>query len=47
MENHSKYGRNIFFHNNEELFVSQFIAAELTWKEKGLTAFSSIGIQTI
>lgn len=36
MENHSKYGRNIFFHNDEELFVSQFIAAELTWKEKGL-----------
>jgi DUF1680 family protein len=37
MENHSKYGRNIFFHNDEELYVSQFIAAELTWKEKGLT----------
>ncbi|MCK4343863.1 MAG: glycoside hydrolase family 127 protein [Bacteroidales bacterium] len=36
MENHSKYGRNIFFHNDEELFVSQFIAAELTWKEKDL-----------
>ncbi len=36
MENHSKYGRNIFFYNDEELFVSQFIAAELTWKEKGL-----------
>ncbi len=36
MENHSKYGRNIFFHNDEELFVSQFIAAELTWKEKGV-----------
>jgi DUF1680 family protein len=36
MENHSKYGRNIFFHNNNELYISQFIAAELTWKEKGL-----------
>ncbi len=34
MENHSKYGRNIFFHNDEELFISQFIAAELDWKEK-------------
>ncbi len=36
MENHSKYGKNIFFHNNNELYVSQFIAAELNWKEKGL-----------
>lgn len=36
MENHSKYGKNIFFHNNDELFVSQFIAAELNWKEKRL-----------
>ncbi|UCH13177.1 MAG: glycoside hydrolase family 127 protein [Bacteroidales bacterium] len=36
MENHSKYGRNIFFYNDKELFVSQFIAAELNWEEKGL-----------
>jgi DUF1680 family protein len=37
MENHSKYGRNIFYHNNNELFVFQFIASELNWKDKGLT----------
>ncbi|MCX6300899.1 MAG: glycoside hydrolase family 127 protein [Bacteroidia bacterium] len=37
MENHSKYGRNIFYHNDNELFVFQFIASELNWKEKGLT----------
>lgn len=36
MENHSKYGRNIFFHNNEALYISQFIAAELKWNEKGM-----------
>lgn len=36
MENHSKYGKNIYYHNNEELYVSQFIASELNWKEKGL-----------
>jgi hypothetical protein len=36
MENHSKYSKNIFYHNNDELYVSQFIAAELTWQEKGL-----------
>ncbi len=37
MENHSKYGRNIFFHNDQELFIFQYIAAELNWQEKGLT----------
>ena len=37
MENHSKYGKNIFYHNNDELYISQFIASELNWKEKGLT----------
>ncbi len=36
MENHSKYGRNIFFHNDKELFVSQFIASEVNWVGKGL-----------
>lgn len=36
MENHSKYGLNIFFRQEETLFVNQFIAAELDWKEKGL-----------
>jgi hypothetical protein len=36
MESHSKYGRNIFFKNEAELYVSQFIAAEANWKEKGV-----------
>jgi DUF1680 family protein len=36
MENHSKYGRNIYYHNNEELFLFQYIASELEWKEKGI-----------
>ncbi len=36
METHSKYGRNIFFFNEKELFVSQFIAAELNWTKKGI-----------
>jgi DUF1680 family protein len=39
MENHSKYGKNIFYHNDNELFVFQFIASELTWKEKGIILF--------
>jgi|WetSurMetagenome_2_1015567.scaffolds.fasta_scaffold00161_25 uncharacterized protein len=37
MESHSKYGSSIYFHNNDELFVYQYIASELTWKDKGLT----------
>ncbi len=36
MENHSKYGASIYFHNDAELFVYQYIASQLTWKEKGL-----------
>lgn len=36
METHAKYNWNIYYHNNEELYVSQFIASEVRWKEKGL-----------
>jgi DUF1680 family protein len=36
MENHSKYGKNIFYHNDNELYVFQFIASELNWREKGI-----------
>ena len=36
MENHAKYGENIFYHNDNELFIFQYIASELNWKEKGL-----------
>jgi uncharacterized protein len=36
MENHSKYGENIFYHNDNELYVSQFIASKLNWNEKGV-----------
>ncbi len=37
MENHAGYGRNIYYHNNDELYIFQYIASELTWKQKGLT----------
>ncbi|HLO58420.1 MAG TPA: beta-L-arabinofuranosidase domain-containing protein [Bacteroidales bacterium] len=36
MENHSKYGWDIYYHNDEELFVSQFIASQVTWKDKAV-----------
>ncbi|HEX6732504.1 MAG TPA: beta-L-arabinofuranosidase domain-containing protein [Pyrinomonadaceae bacterium] len=37
MENHSKYGDAIYFHNNDALWVNLFIASELHWREKNLT----------
>lgn len=36
MENHSKYGANIFYHSDNELFLFQYIASELNWEDKGL-----------
>ena len=36
METHSKYGKNIFYHNAHAFYVSQFIAAEVHWAGKGV-----------
>jgi hypothetical protein len=36
MENHSRYGRNIYYYNDLELYISQYIASELNWADKGL-----------
>ena len=36
VENHGKYGDSIYFHDEENLYVSLFIASELNWKAKGL-----------
>lgn len=36
MENHGKYGKNIYYHTNNDLIVGQFMASELNWKEKGV-----------
>ncbi len=36
VENHGKYGDSIYFHNQNQLYVNQFIGSELDWKEKGL-----------
>jgi len=36
MENHAKYGRNIYFHNNNDLYLFQYIASQLDWSEKGV-----------
>lgn len=37
MENHSKYGRNIYFHNNDSLYVNLFIPSSVNWKDKEVT----------
>jgi DUF1680 family protein len=38
MENHVKYGENIYFQGADgSLYVNLFIPSELSWKEKGLT----------
>jgi hypothetical protein len=36
MENHSKYGDTIYFHDANSLYVNLFIASELSWPEKDL-----------
>ncbi|MGA2749470.1 MAG: beta-L-arabinofuranosidase domain-containing protein [Verrucomicrobiota bacterium] len=36
VENHGKYGDSIYFHNQTQLYINQFIGSELDWKEKGL-----------
>lgn len=43
MENHAKYGRNVYFHNNQELFLFQYIASDLHWAEKGVTLRQETG----
>jgi DUF1680 family protein len=37
MENHAKYGTDIYSHGDETLNVNLFVASQLTWPERGLT----------
>lgn len=36
IENHSQFGRLIYAHNENNLFVNLFISSELNWQEKGV-----------
>ncbi|MGA2542572.1 MAG: beta-L-arabinofuranosidase domain-containing protein [Verrucomicrobiota bacterium] len=36
VENHSKYGDSIYFHDDQTLYANLFIASELNWQDKGL-----------
>src|SRR5699024_2991442 len=35
-ENHAKYGEAIYYHDHDALYISLFIASELSWKDKGV-----------
>ncbi len=37
MENHSKYGDTIYFHDTNSLWVNLFISSELDWAEKRIS----------
>jgi len=37
MESHGKYGKFIYAHSDDELYVNLFIASQVTWQVKGLT----------
>ncbi len=37
MENHTKYGKNIYLHNASDLIVNLFIPSEVQWESKGIT----------
>jgi len=37
IENHSRYGESIYYHDAEGLWVNLFIPSRLDWKEKGVT----------
>lgn len=36
MENHAKYGKMIYSHSANDVFVNLFIPSQLAWKQKGL-----------
>jgi DUF1680 family protein len=37
MENHTKYGDTIYFHDDHVLYVNLFIPSELSWRDRGLS----------
>lgn len=43
IENHSKYGDTIYYHNESALWVNLFIPSQLDWKEKGVTVRQETG----
>jgi uncharacterized protein len=36
MENHAKYGESLYFSSAHELWINQFVASSVRWKERGV-----------
>jgi hypothetical protein len=36
LENHSRYGECIYFHDRDTLFVNLFIASDVNWRDRGI-----------
>jgi hypothetical protein len=36
LENHSRYGECIYFHDRDTLYVNLFIASEVNWRDRGM-----------
>jgi hypothetical protein len=36
MENHAKYGDSVWFHDRDALYLSQYVASEVSWRERRL-----------
>ena len=43
IENHSKYGDTIYYHNEDTLWVNLFIPSQVDWQEKGVTVRQETG----
>ncbi len=41
MENHAKYARGVYYHNDKTLWINLFLASELNWKAAGMTVRQS------
>lgn len=41
MENHAKYGESLYFSSAHELWINQFIASAVQWKERGIQLVQS------
>ena len=42
MENFSKLGDSIYYHDNDAIYVTRFTSSTVTWAEKGLTLTQSV-----
>lgn len=47
MENHTKYGKNIYMHDENSLYVNLFIASEVNWDEKDITLVQETKFPTV